>query len=44
MGGATSGAHVWAALQLAKILGPGKKIVTVVCDTGIKYLQGDLYV
>ncbi|MDC8003217.1 cysteine synthase family protein [Aureisphaera galaxeae] len=42
-GGATSGANVWAALRRAKALGPGKKIVTVVCDTGIKYLQGDLY-
>ena len=44
LGGATSGANVWAALQLAKLLGPGKKIVTVVCDSGIKYLQGDLFV
>lgn len=43
LGGATSGANVWAALQRAKDLGPGKTIVTVVCDTGIKYLQGDLY-
>jgi len=44
LGGATSGANVWAALQRAKELGPGNKIVTVICDTGIKYLQGDLYV
>ncbi len=43
IGGATAGANVWAALQRARILGPGKTIVTVVCDTGIKYLQGDLY-
>ncbi|MBT8180320.1 MAG: cysteine synthase family protein [Eudoraea sp.] len=42
-GGATSGANVWAALQRARIIGKGKKIVTVICDTGIKYLQGDLY-
>ncbi len=42
-GGATSGANVWAALKRAKEIGKGKKIVTVVCDTGIKYLQGDLY-
>ncbi|MFT0713752.1 PLP-dependent cysteine synthase family protein [Flagellimonas lutimaris] len=42
-GGATSGANVWAAMQRAKILGPGKKIVTVICDSGLKYLQGDLY-
>jgi len=34
---------VWAAIQRAKILGKEKKIVTVVCDSGLKYLQGDLY-
>ena len=42
-GGASSGSNVWAALQRAKVLGPGKRIVTVICDTGLKYLQGDLY-
>ena len=42
-GGITSGSNVWAALQRAKILGKGKKIVTVICDSGLKYLQGDLY-
>ena len=43
LGGATSGANIWAALQRAQIIGQGKKIVTVVCDSGIKYLRGDLY-
>ncbi len=42
-GGTTSGANVWAALHRARILGPGKKIVTVIIDSGLKYLQGDLY-
>jgi cysteine synthase A len=42
-GGATSGANVWAALQRAKELGPGKKIVTVIIDSGLRYLNGDLY-
>ncbi len=42
-GGITSGANVWAAIQRAKILGKGKRIVTLVCDSGLKYLQGDLY-
>ncbi|QKX06468.1 cysteine synthase family protein [Aquimarina sp. TRL1] len=42
-GGITSGANVWAALQRAKIIGKGKTIVTVVCDSGLKYLNGDLY-
>ncbi len=42
-GGTTSGANVWAAIQRARKIGAGKKIVTVVCDSGLKYLNGDLY-
>lgn len=42
-GGTTSGANVWAAIQRARIIGPGKKIVTIICDLGLKYLKGDLY-
>ena len=43
LGGTTSGANVWAAIQRAKVLGPGKRIVTIIVDTGLKYLKGDLY-
>ncbi|RIV73768.1 PLP-dependent cysteine synthase family protein [Flagellimonas aequoris] len=43
-GGITSGANVWAAVQRAKALGPGKKIVTVIIDSGLRYLNGDLFV
>jgi cysteine synthase len=42
-GGITSGANVWAAIQRAREIGPGKKIVTIVVDSGLKYLAGDLY-
>lgn len=42
-GGTTSGANVWVALQKARELGPGKRIVTIICDSGMKYLNGDLY-
>ncbi len=42
-GGTTSGANVWAAIQRARIIGPGKKIVTVIIDSGLRYLNGDLY-
>ena len=42
-GGITSGANVWAAIQRARIIGAGKRIVTVVVDSGLKYLNGDLY-
>ncbi|MGA7161361.1 MAG: cysteine synthase family protein [Bacteroidota bacterium] len=42
-GGTTSGANVWAAIQRARIIGPGKRIVTVIVDSGLKYLDGDLF-
>jgi cysteine synthase A len=42
-GGITSGANVWAAIQRARTIGAGKKIVTVIADSGLKYLNGDLY-
>jgi cysteine synthase A len=43
LGGITSGANVWAALKRAKEIGPGKNIVTVIIDSGLRYLNGDLY-
>jgi cysteine synthase A len=42
-GGITSGANVWAALKRAKMLGKGKKVVTVIVDSGLRYLDGNLY-
>src|SRR3954451_5303712 len=41
--GTSSALNVVAALQLAKELGPGKVVVTVAIDTGLKYLAGDLF-
>ncbi|WP_163335208.1 pyridoxal-phosphate dependent enzyme, partial [Enterobacter hormaechei] len=37
--GTSTGANVVAALRLAASLGPGATIVTVMCDTGMKYLS-----
>ncbi len=37
--GTSTGANVVAALRLAETLGPGARIVTVLCDTGMKYLR-----
>ena len=42
-GGATSGANVWAAIKRARIIGAGKRIVTVIADSGLRYLNGDLF-
>jgi len=42
-GGTTGGANVWAAMQRARIIGKGKTIVTIIPDSGLKYLNGDLY-
>lgn len=41
--GTSTGMNVLAALQLSSKLGPGQVVVTVACDTGFKYLNGDLY-
>lgn len=41
--GTSSGMNLTAALDLARELGPGKVVATVACDTGLKYLAGDLY-
>lgn len=41
--GISSGANVCAALRVARELGPGKIVVTVLCDTGQRYLSTDLF-
>ena len=42
--GISSGANVWSALQLAaRPEHQGKTIVTIICDTGERYLSTDLF-
>ena len=41
--GISSGANCWAAIELARELGPGKVLATVFCDTGERYLTTDLF-
>jgi len=41
--GTSTGGNVVAALKVAKKLGPNATVVTVMCDSGIKYLSTDLY-
>jgi len=41
--GISSGANVFAALRVAKKLGPGHNVVTMLCDTGERYLSTGIF-
>jgi cysteine synthase A len=41
--GTSTGANLVAALDVARRLGPGATVVTLLCDTGMKYLSTALY-
>jgi cysteine synthase A len=41
--GTSSGANVVAAIQLAERLGPDANVVTLMVDSGLKYLSTDVY-
>jgi cysteine synthase len=41
--GTSSGANVVAAIQVAERLGPKAKVVTLMADSGLKYLSTDVY-
>jgi cysteine synthase A len=41
--GTSSGANVVAAVQVAERLGPGATVVTLMVDSGLKYLNTDVY-
>ena len=41
--GTSSGANVVAAIQVAERLGPRAKVVTLMADSGLKYLSTDVY-
>jgi cysteine synthase A len=41
--GPSTGANLVVALGLARRLGPGKRVVTPLVDSGLKYLAGDVY-
>lgn len=41
--GTSSGANVLAALRIAERLGPGHTVVTIIVDSGLRYLSTDVY-
>ena len=41
--GISAGANVWAAIEVAKQLGPEQTVVTVLCDTGERYFSLGAY-
>lgn len=41
--GTSSGANVLAAIRVGQRLGPGKKVVTLMVDSGLKYVSTDVY-
>ena len=41
--GISSGANVFAAQKVAQELGPGKNVVTILCDTGERYISIEKY-
>ncbi len=43
LAGISSGGILSAALRVARELGPGKRVVSVVCDTGERYLSTPLF-
>jgi len=41
--GTSSGLNVAGAIRIGRELGPRHTVATVACDSGLKYLAGDLY-
>jgi cysteine synthase A len=43
LAGSSAGAAVWAAVQVARRLGTGKRVATVIPDSSERYLSKDIY-
>ena len=43
LGGISSGAAIYAAVEVAKKLGKGKKVLAIIPDNGERYLSTALY-
>jgi cysteine synthase A len=43
LAGSSAGANVFASIQIAKRLGPGKRVVTIIPDSAERYLSKDIF-
>ncbi len=43
LGGSSAGANVFASLAIAKRLGPGKRVATIIPDSAERYLSKDIF-
>jgi cysteine synthase len=43
LGASSAGANVTAALEVAKRLGPGKRVVTIIPDASERYMSKGIY-
>jgi len=43
LGGSSTGANVYAAIEIAKRLGPGKRVVTIAPDAAERYLSKNIF-
>jgi cysteine synthase len=41
--GVSAGANVHTAVQVAAQLAPGQKVVTILCDSGLRYLSARVF-
>ena len=41
--GVSAGGNVFTAVELARELGEGKRVVTILCDSGLRYLSAGVY-
>jgi cysteine synthase A len=43
LAGSSAGANVCVAIEIAKRLGPGKRVATIVADSAERYLSKDIF-
>ena len=43
LAGSSAGANVFASLQIAERLGPGKRVATIIPDSAERYLSKDIF-